>query len=76
MARDKNATYYDEGGIETLDIIKAKLTKDGYRGYLLGNLVKYVCRANYKGAFYRDIEKVKIYASELLKDGGKDNGSA
>lgn len=41
MSRDKNSSYYDAGGIETLDVIKAKLTNDQYQGYLLGNAIKY-----------------------------------
>ena len=61
MSRDKQSTYYDAGGIEVLDIIKAKLTPEQYRGYLLGNVIKYVCRVNWKGGSaddkYRDIEK-------------------
>ena len=67
MAKDNKATYYDEGGIETLDIIKAKLTDVMYRGWLLGNITKYACRAPYKGEFRRDIEKIKFYSTELLE---------
>ena len=63
--KDPKSRYYDAGGIETLDIIRAKLTPEQYKGYLLGNMIKYSCRANFKGNFNRDIEKNKIYSAEL-----------
>lgn len=65
MSKDPKSTYYDAGGIETLDVIKAKLTPDQYRGYLLGNVIKYSCRLNFKGSDERDAEKCSVYASEL-----------
>ena len=67
MAKDNKATYYDEGGIETLNILKAKLSHNGYKDWIVGNLIKYACRAPYKGEFRRDIEKIKFYSTELLK---------
>ncbi len=66
MSYDKKASYYSEGGIECLDVIKAKLTPEQFRGFLLGNIIKYSCRANYKGSFDRDIEKVRFYGSAIF----------
>ena len=65
--RDPNSRHYDSGGIETLDIIRAKLTPEQYQGFLLGNVIKYSCRANFKGAFHRDMEKAGFY-NKFLKD--------
>lgn len=65
--KDPKARYYDAGGIETLDIMEAKLTKDQYIGYLLGVLLKYPCRANFKEQMKRDIEKIHFYSGELLR---------
>lgn len=65
MAKDPNSTYYDAGGIETLDIIKAKLTPEQYAGFLLGNVLKYAGRVNFKGAKARDSEKCAFYSREL-----------
>lgn len=48
MSHDKKSTYYDIGEIETIDIIKAKLTHEQYTGFLLGNALKYNCRCNWK----------------------------
>ena len=47
--RDPKSRYYDAGEIEVLDVIKAKLTPEQFKGWLLGNLIKYSCRANHKG---------------------------
>lgn len=65
MSRDPKSSYYDAGGIETLDIIKAKLTPQQYQGYLLGNVIKYACRANFKGCPARDAEKLAVYEKQL-----------
>jgi len=65
MAHDVKAVYYDVGGIETIDIIKAKLTPDQFQGYCLGNIIKYACRMNYKKQMDRDIEKLGNYIKWL-----------
>ena len=67
MSRDKKAKYYDAGGHETLDIIRAKLTPEQYRGYLLGNAIKYLCRVNWKGDPVRDLEKAINYITWLTE---------
>jgi len=69
MSIDPKSTYYDAGGIETIEIVKAKLTPEQYAGYLLGTLLVYACRLNFKGATAeeqaRDAEKAAIYATWL-----------
>lgn len=64
---DPAARYYDAGGIETMEIIKAKLTLEQFLGFCLGNAIKYSCRANHKGSMARDIEKVGYYSSFLTE---------
>ena len=73
MSKDDKSSYYDVGGIETLDIIQAKLTPEQFKGYLLGNALKYQCRMMHKtpGNPCRDAEKAANYTywlSELLKE--------
>lgn len=71
MSKDPKSEYYDAGGIETLEIIKAKLTEEQYDGYCLGNAIKYLCRCNWKAAdYHRDIEKASNYLS-WIPDGEK-----
>ena len=65
--RNRKATnYYDVGGIEVIDYIKAKLTPEQYRGYLLGNIYKYSGRCQYKGEYEKDIVKLQEYTDWLL----------
>jgi hypothetical protein len=71
MSKDPKSTYYDQGGIETLEIIRAKLTPEQFRGYVLGNIIKYACRLNWKGQEERDVEKVHNYSS-FLREHGKE----
>jgi hypothetical protein len=48
--------HYTAGGIETIDYIEAKEL-----GYNLGNVVKYVSRADKKGKRLEDLRKAKWY---------------
>lgn len=67
MSKDRKSSYYDVGGIEALDIIKAKLTPEQYKGYLLGNAIKYQCRMMHKTPDdpSRDAEKAVNYSKWL-----------
>ena len=69
---DKKASYYDAGGIHVLEIIKAKLTPEQFEGYLLGNAMKYSLRANFKGCFGRDCEKMQYYSKLLSTIKGEE----
>ena len=51
-----NPEHYKAGGIETIDFIEAKKL-----GYNLGNVVKYVSRAEYKGRLIEDLRKAEWY---------------
>lgn len=57
--------HYDAGGIATIDFIKAKLTNSQYEGYLIGNIIKYASRINYKGQADKDIRKLAEYSKWL-----------
>jgi hypothetical protein len=62
----KRNSYYDVGGIETIEIIKAKLTVSEYIGFLKGNVIKYLCRAGYKDITIQDYEKAREYLGWLI----------
>ena len=71
MSIDKQAEYYDAGGISNIDVIKAKLTEEQFYGYCLGNCLKYMMRCNWKferGSVdcKRDLNKAEIYL-EMIK---------
>ena len=67
---DNAASYYDAGNISTMDVIRAKLTPEQYKGFLLGNVMKYSLRLNFKHKKNHlradDARKARIY-SELLE---------
>ena len=48
--------HYKVGGIETIDFIEAKRLN-----YNLGNVVKYITRADHKGNRLEDLEKARWY---------------
>lgn len=52
----KHPAHYKVGGIETIDFIEAKKL-----GYNLGNVVKYITRADHKGNKLEDLRKAQWY---------------
>lgn len=58
--------HYKTGGIETIDFIGAKLSIDEFKGYLKGNIVKYLSRATKKDNELQDYQKAKWYMERLI----------
>ena len=61
--------HYMVGGIEALTVLEAKLggkSNEMYRGYLMGNVMKYLMRSPYKGKQVEDLKKAEFYLRELL----------
>jgi len=59
--------HYTDGGIETIDYIRAKLTPEEYRGYLRGSILKYSSRAGKKQNEAEDYKKAKWYLDKLIE---------
>lgn len=53
-------SHYTQGGVETIDFIRAKLTPEEFEGYCKGNILKYVSRASHKGG-HEDLQKAGKY---------------
>ena len=53
--------HYKTGGIETIDFIEAKNL-----GYNLGNVVKYITRADHKGNKLQDLQKAQWYLNREI----------
>lgn len=80
MSRDPKSSYYDAGAIETIQIIKAKLTAGQFEGFCKGSILKYVCRSGFKGLHtatnhseeleieLRDLEKAEFYLRWLIEE--------
>jgi hypothetical protein len=56
-----NPVHYTTGGIETIDFIEAKKLN-----YNLGNVVKYITRADHKGNKLEDLRKAQWYLSREI----------
>ena len=54
--------HYKAGGIETIDFIEAKEL-----GYNLGNVVKYITRADHKGNKLEDLKKAQWYLNRAIQ---------
>lgn len=54
--------HYTVGGIETIDFIEAKTL-----GYNLGNAVKYIARAYWKGNPLQDLQKAEFYLKREIE---------
>lgn len=60
-----NPKHHTAGGIETIDFMAAKLSRSEFVGYLKGNIIKYLARANFKGKHDEDLQKAKWYQDKL-----------
>ena len=59
--------HYLQGGIETIDVIESRLTKEEFVGYLKGCKMKYDLRYPFKGAFAQDLDKSEWYKNKLIE---------
>lgn len=66
--------HYTQGGIECIDAMESALTPDEFRGYLRGNVIKYVWRYDRKGAPVEDLRKAAWYLDRLTREVGRDDG--
>jgi hypothetical protein len=63
--------HYLVGGLEAIDIIASRLTKEEFIGYLKGSKLKYDLRYPFKGRPEEDLAKSEWYKNklvEILKD--------
>lgn len=60
--------HYCQGGIETIDYIRAKMTLDEFVAYCRGNVIKYVSRSGLKGDAAEDLAKAAWYANRAAEE--------
>ena len=58
-------SHYNDGGLECIEAIEAQLTPEEYRGYLKGNVAKYVWREKHKGGI-ESLKKAQWYLNRLI----------
>lgn len=60
-----NVHYYQAGDIECIDALRACLSLEEFRGYLKGNVIKYLWREAKKGQQKDDLGKAIVYLGWL-----------
>lgn len=63
-----NPSHYNRNGIETIDVLKAFLTPEEFKGYLKGTQITYLLRSPWKGQQKDDIRKAEWYAKRLSSE--------
>ena len=64
--------HYKKGGMEAIDVIEAGIGDQGFVGYLLGNIMKYLLRFPHKGKPVEDLKKARWYLDRLILVVSKD----
>ena len=59
-------SHYNSGGIECIDAIQESMTSIAFKGYLKGNVQKYLWRYEMKGKPLQDLRKAQWYLNKLI----------
>ena len=63
-----NPEHYKIGGIETIDFMKAKSTKEEFLGHLRLTALKYLSRFGKKDDELQELKKAKWYLDRLISE--------
>ncbi|MCJ1656711.1 DUF3310 domain-containing protein [Staphylococcus sp. NRL 18/288] len=58
--------YQGKDGVDVIDFVKQQLSDDHFKGFMLGNIIKYSTRAGRKDDELEDIKKAKVYCERLI----------
>ena len=58
--------HYNKGGMEVIEVIELVTGDQGFVGYLLGNILKYLLRFRHKGKPIEDLKKARWYLDKLI----------
>lgn len=64
--------HYTSGKIEVINIMEDQLSPEEYRGYIKGQVIKYITRERYKNGL-EDLKKARWYLDRLIKKMEKEN---
>ena len=67
MSKIDHPKHYKSGDIECIDAIEAQLTAEEFRGFLKGNVLKYMWRERIKGGT-ESLCKAQWYLNKLIGD--------
>lgn len=57
--------HYNRGSVQPIDFMEGSFTPEEYRGFLKGQVIKYIARYAYKGSPREDLEKAAQYLEWL-----------
>ena len=63
-----NPRHYKRGGIELIDVMKAELSPEEFKGFCKAIILKYICRADKKNGL-EDIKKAVWYLNKYIELG-------
>lgn len=64
--------HYTSGKIEVIKIMEDQLTPEEYRGYIKGQVIKYITRERHKNGL-EDLKKARWYLDRLIKQMEREN---
>ena len=62
-----NPSHYNKGGIECIEAIEQSMTPSSFKGYLKGNVQKYMWRYESKAKPVEDLKKARWYLNKLIE---------
>ena len=65
MNIDQNEHHLLWGDTQSIELIEDFLTKEEYKGFLKGNILKYQLRLGKKDEVSKELQKIKDYTNEL-----------
>lgn len=61
-----NPHYAQGTALDPWEIMRQKFTPEEYRGYMKGNILKYLMRFDHKGTPLQDLRKIEDHVKELI----------
>ena len=65
MDNINHPTHYTSTKIETIEIIRDKLSAEAFEGFCIGNVLKYVTRYKLKNGL-EDLKKARWYLDKII----------
>ena len=69
MADSVNSPSHYAGEVECIDAIKSSMSHEAFKGYLKGNIIKYIWRFERKNG-HEDLLKAQWYINKLCQENG------
>ena len=69
MTDNINPDHYKDSEIECIDAIESSMSKESYKGYLKGSIIKYIWRYENKNGV-EDLKKARWFLARLIHQNG------